>query len=450
MDIAAAIRSQMLGQLIAALGGATTPAATSTKQPADFAATALGQVLQATVLGETGQGQIALRINGQTLTADVRGTALPDAARQPGAQLILRLDGAGATPRLGFVGLEQATKTAAGDVSNQLPLASTGNIRIVAQSPIAAPVDPPPSPQDIKANVINAATREAAARQGSAAPLYADLAALTGKSAGVLPRGVAEIARMLLANRLNGDRPITPDAVKQAIALSGLFSDAQGVRPDAATLDSKQLLTLLRDVLRPATDRSALPRTDAEPPRRDGPLHAQRPAVLSLGPESDAKTITATIGREVEQALERVKLHQIASLPDQRPLPPEQVRPQQLTFELPIMLGQQTAMAGFRIERDKRKAAAPGTAVNSWGVRFAIDADVLGPVHAHVRLTGQTVSVTLWAETPATHRAFVEAIPLLEAALQQNALEIGELTVFAGKPAEARAASSGHFLDKRS
>ncbi len=450
MDITAAIRSQMLGQLIAALGGAGTPAATTARQQAGFAANELGQILQATVLGETGEGRLALRINGQTLTADVRGTPLPDAARQPGTQLALRLDTAGDTPRLSFVGLEYAAKAAAGAVPNQLSLIATGSIRINVPAQSAETVESLPSPQEARAGIISAATREAAARQGSAAPLYADLAALSGHPAGTLPNGILEIARLLLANRLDGDRPVTLDGLKKAVNLSGLFSEAQGLRLSGIPLDTKQLLTALRDLLQPSTDRSLLPRSDAEPPRRDGSLQGQRPALPSIGIESDPKTITATLGREAEQALERVKLHQIASLPDQRPLSPEQARPQQLTFELPVMLGQQTAMAGFRLERDKRKSASTGKTVDSWGVRFAIDADVLGPVHAHVRLTGQTISVSLWAEMPATHRTFVEAIPMLEAALQQNALEIGELVVFAGKPAEAKTAGAGHFLDKSS
>ncbi|MGL4634871.1 MAG: flagellar hook-length control protein FliK [Beijerinckiaceae bacterium] len=449
MDITTAIRSQMLGQLIAALGSGSAASAATAKTTTNLNAASLGQIFMATVMGEAGEGKLALQINGQQLTADVRGTPLPDSAKQPGAQIALKLDVAGDTPRLSFVGVELQGKAAPNAGANQPQLTATGTIRIVAATPAPTAEARQLSQADIKASTITQATREAAARQGSAAPLFADLATLAGKPVEGLPKAVTEIARLLLDTRLNGEAPIKTTDLKQAIAMTGLFSEAQAARTGAAPLDTKMLLTVLRDLVQPNAERSIPTQADAEPPRRDGALQAQRPALPTLPVEADIKTTVTTLGREAEQALERVKLHQIASLPDQRQQT-DPTRPQQLSFELPIAFGQQTAMAGFRLEREKHKSAKTGQTVDSWGVRFAIDADVLGPVHAHVRLAGQTISVSLWAETPATHRAFVEAMPMLEAALNDNALDVGELMVFAGKPAETKAAVSGHFLDRRS
>jgi hypothetical protein len=68
-------------------------------------------------------------------------------------------------------------------------------------------------------------------------------------------------------------------------------------------------------------------------------------------------------------------------------------------------------------------------------------------VHAHLRLAGRVLNVSLWADDAATQSAFVEALPLLEAALRDAALEVGELSIFGGRPQEAAAPASGHFLD---
>jgi len=150
--------------------------------------------------------------------------------------------------------------------------------------------------------------------------------------------------------------------------------------------------------------------------------------------------------------MERIKLHQIASLPDSRPSAADAPRPQQqLSMEIPIVVAQQTAMAGFRIEREKRPANPELTVPSDiWGVRFAIDADMFGPVQAHLRLAGHQISVSLWAEDPTTHGAFLTTLPWLEAALSANGLEIGDLAVFPGRPAEPKRSERSHFLDRRS
>ncbi len=170
-----------------------------------------------------------------------------------------------------------------------------------------------------------------------------------------------------------------------------------------------------------------------------------------LDTEAEPTAIAGTLAREADQAVERSRLHQIASLPDARPdlRPGEAVR-QHLSFDLPLALGQQTAIAGFRIEREKRGGKhAQGGAIDSWGVRFAIDADGLGPVQAHLRLTGNAVSVSLWAEDTATRQQFLESLPLLEAALAESALDIGELAILAGRPVDPKP-QAGLFLDRSS
>jgi Flagellar hook-length control protein FliK len=448
MDIVAAIQQQMLGVLIDALGKPSTSAgqAASTPVPLDLSA---GETITATVTAVKPDGSLVLTIKGQSVQAEIKGSILPEAARQPGATIQLKVETAGQTPRLAFVAVEVPTATPLQTLATAVPLAPTQAVRITTAA--QAPLTPPPDPV---AAAVTRATTEAAAKQGSAAPLYADLSALVSRPEAALPRPIAALAQAILASRLDGDRPVTAGDLKLAIAQSGIAHEASLARGEPAMLDAKTLLTTLRDLLRSDAPRFTSLSPDAEPPRRDGAVLAQKATTPLLAAETDPKVIMTTLAREADQAVERLKLHQIASLPEPRVNDPARV--QQLSFELPVAFGQQTVMAGFRIEREKRRAKeANGQAIDIWGVRFAIDADMLGPVHAHVRLAGQTISVSLWAEDTATHSAFVAAIPILEAALAENALEIGDLIVFPGRPAEPRRASQGqtlqgHFLDRSS
>jgi Flagellar hook-length control protein FliK len=448
MDIVAAIQQQMLGVLIDALGkpSASAGQTTNTAAPLDLSA---GETVSATVAAVKPDGSLVLTIKGQPVQAEIKGSILPEAARQSGATIQLKVETAGQTPRLAFVAVEVQTAKQGQTSATAAPINPSQSVRITNHT--QAPLAPPPDP--VAAAVTRAAT-EAAAKQGSAAPLYADLAALAARPEAALPRPIVALAQAILASRLDGDRPVTAGDLKQAIGQSGIAHEASLARGDPAVLDAKTLLTTLRDLLRNDAPRFTTGAPDAEPPRRDGAVLAQRATAPLLAVETDPKVITTTLAREADQAVERLKLHQIASLPEPRVNDPTRV--QQLSFELPVAFGQQTAMAGFRIEREKRRAKeASGQPVDIWGVRFAIDADMLGPVHAHVRLAGQTISVSLWAEDATTHSAFVAAIPMLEAALSDNALEIGDLMVFPGRPVEPKRAShshalQGHFLDRSS
>ena len=442
MDIVTAIKTQMLGQLIEAFGKPSSGVPSST---AASLALTVGETLTARVVAQNADGTLTLRLKEQLVTADVRGSTLPSAGKDVGANILLKVETAGSTPRFSFVAVDKHNIGTAAE-TRVAPIA-TAAIRIVN-----APTAPPPNgaPLNPATEVLARATTQAATRQGSAAPLYADLAAITARSDIALPKPLERLATLILGNRLQGDTPITADGLKQAIAQSGIFQEAQLARGAFSPLDSKTLLLSLRDLLKSENAPTVNNASTSEPPRRDGVLASQKAVQPTLATESDPKVIASTLARETDQAVERLKLHQMASLPDQRLASNDQPRPQQLNFELPIVLAQNTAMAGFRIERDKNRTGQNGQGIDCWGVRFAVDADMLGPVHAHVRLTGHTISVSLWAEQPDTHRALVQAIPQLEAALSQNALDIGELSVFPGKPTETKRASNGHFLDRRS
>jgi hypothetical protein len=456
MSIASNLQAQLVGQLIAAIGK-SSPASNAAPDPQKADATSLvvtilaelksGQSLVATVAGPASNGQLPLLVKGLPILADIRSATLPVDALKLGTKLELRAETGGDKPQLSLQSIEaaigQTSKISAASTLN--PQSSLATIQLVpAQKPAQAPATPVVSELQ---QAITKTAGESAARQGSAAPLYADLAALLTKPDNGLPQSVLRIAVALLKHRVDGEQAITSADVKQAIQASGVFAPAKA---EQTSVDAKSLLLALRQALQHDDPRPSLkPPADQEPPRRDGPVSAHKIAISSLLNETDKEKILSILSRESEQAVERLKLHQFASLPE-RLNAPEATQTRQYNFEIPIALGQQTAMAGFRIEQEKKRNSAAGEPTDVWGIRFAIDADVLGPVHAHVRLAGQTISVSLWAEETATHSFFVQSMPMLKAALAENALEIGELRAFAGKPSESRTAIAGHFLDKSS
>jgi hypothetical protein len=441
MDPVAAIKQQMLAVLIDALGKPSTASGQATTTPGATPANSLaaGETVSATVTAAKANGDLVLTMKGQVVLAQLSGSELPPGARMVGATIQLKVETAGTPPRLSLVGAEPP-RTAAFPASPITPNTTTPDlaVRIVGSNAQADPL----------ASAIAQTTAEAASRQGSAAPLYANLADLTARADAPLPRPIAVLAEAILGQRIDGEKPVTADHIRQAVAQSGLLQESATARGAPPPLDAKALLSTLKELLRSDAPRFLPSGPDAEPPRFDSPVTAQKAVAASLAGEKDPALIAGTLSREADQAIERVKLHQIASLPDQRPVPGDLTRPHQLSFEIPIAFAQQTAMAGFRIEREKRRKAESGQPIDIWGVRFAIDADGIGPVHAHVRLAGQTVSVSLWAEDKATHGAFLASIPLLEAALADSALDIGDVAIFAGRPAEPRRAAAGRFLDR--
>jgi hypothetical protein len=479
MDLAAAIKGQMLGVLMDALGKpAGTPVSGSAQAAAGLSATLAlpnlkaGDTVTATIIGRTPTGLPVAELKApglqpQSVALRLAGQALPPQATQTGAVLTLRVDQTGREPRLTLTGTAPAP-AAAQAAPSQVESAGPNRAiatrdpttqKVAAQPLLRVSVDlsPPPAPAlDSKTQALRQIATDAAARQGSAAPLYSDLAALAARPGAPVSKEARIIIDALLGARVDGEKPVTADLLKQAVQQAGVAQPSPSRLP---VPDIKSLLdalkTSLSGQLSPAALESPmrLAAPDAPPPRADAPLTPQRSVTPLLRDDAGAAQVATVISREAEQAKERITLHQIASLPEPRVGTLDAPRPQQMSFELPVAFGQQTAIADFRIEREPPRKTVPGEATDTWGIRFAIDADVMGPVHAHVRLTGQRLSVSLWAENTATHAAFVEAMPKLEAAIASQALDVGELKVFSGKPSEpahAARSAAGHFLDRRS
>mgnify|MGYP001554826328 CR=1 FL=1 len=220
--------------------------------------------------------------------------------------------------------------------------------------------------------------------------LFADLVEVL--SAPGLPAPVKAAIGQLLALPTVFTAPLTAETIRQAVAQSGLFLEAHMREGEADQPDLKAALLNLQRALASAPSAEA-PRTTrplaTPPPVREAGLTPQAAARPTVSAQDQAPVIVQHLAREVDQAVARQTLHQLASLPDGQ-------APSWL-FELPVATPQGAAVAQFEIDRDGRQSGATDGS-QAWRVRFSLDIEPLGPVHVHLRLDGERTGVTVWAE----------------------------------------------------
>lgn len=327
------------------------------------------------------------------------------------------------------------------------PLTSIASGRTVA----LALQNVPPGP----ARAAAAETMQAAlGRQDSMTSLFASLARLDGKLV-AFPKGAASSGTQALAAvlNLNGRLP-TGQSLKTAAQRSGLFLEAMLARGGPASAlrgDLKAALLSLSHALKPWT--VGVPPTDGPrgarpaPPSRGGVPRAQRasgPIAIDAASRQEA---ARALGTQVEAALSRLRLAQLASLPqstDQAATGAKDASGE-WTFELPLLFGDEMGMAQFQIRRD---GGASSNSERTWQMHFAIDFEATGGVNAKVVLRGGKISVALWAEREGIAETLTRLLPDLGAALEGRGLSVGGLTCRHGMPEEP-VVPVGAFMDRQ-
>jgi hypothetical protein len=276
--------------------------------------------------------------------------------------------------------------------------------------------------------IAEAVQRGAARQIPLGAAIEALLAAPEGEAG--LPAPLAAALRALAAGRALPHALGHAEGLERAIRASGLFLEGALARGEA-----------------PADLKSQLLRLRAEAARN--PEHARAAEML----------------RAADGAVERVKLMQLASLPEHPEirLTDERGAPLRLALQIPLATQgherPQTAMLGLVIEHNPFAAEPPAYAVENegnaeaeegfpWKIRVALDLEETGPVQAEIALRGQAVAVTLWAERPATAGTARAEIGALHAALTDAAFEVTRLDVRDGMPL-SRPARHAPMLDRR-
>jgi len=187
------------------------------------------------------------------------------------------------------------------------------------------------------------------------------------------------------------------------------------------------------------------------PPMRDALPSAQSVAMPTLAANGSASETAHHLLQDTDAAIARQTLLQVASLPDRADvslLRNDGVGPR-WHFEIPFATPLGTAMAQFEIARDGGGNEAEA-AKRVWRARFSLDVEPAGPVHALVSLTGDTTSVRMWAERPATANRLRAGTAQLSQALSHAELKPGDIVVRDGAPPQTAKPTAGHFLDRAS
>lgn len=502
-NLATLAQSQNFATLLAALNSAGLAA---------------GKTVEAKLLSLDGEGNATALVNGVKIALLLAGPEARQANLQPGASLLLRFDEPakpGAPLQAVLVGTRPAPSDQPAPAANvtanpaqpalpatrpgapapqpgattpaPLPLAgaatasilasATASAPLFAQQPsaaaIAAPI--PASPRSAAGPLLGAAI----ARQDSLAPLFANLGGLAqGSVALILPKPLLALVDQILAQRLPVEgKPLTAEALRGAVARSGLFLEARQATGEAQPpqVDLKAGLLALRDMLRPAIQ--GLPASEAQsaddepalarpgqsagpnapaPPAADSRPAMPRPGLLtpqpaqepSLTPAARPAAIAQTLFEQAEAGLDRIALAQYASLPPEAGRSEAQA-PTRWLAEIPLALHNGTAVLPLEIERDPPQPGSSTPEAPVWRVRFGLDAEPLGALQGMVTLQGRAIAVSLWAEREETSRLLRQAGPDLEASLVQARFDSAELEVHTGHPRQTKAAA-GQFLDRRS
>ena len=334
-------------------------------------------------------------------------------------------------------------------------------IAVAGATPASLPQAASPALSPAPADALAEAAQVAAARQGGLAPLLADLEQAANGDA--LPSSVATAAARVLDLRL----PLAgldAAALREASARSGLFLEA-GLAASlssgsaagmAGGVDLKAALLVLRQMLRswfdgePAAGPAGLPPpvSAPPPPYRGAPPSAQPAVPPSLPAYAPPGAMAQRLLAETDAALARHALLQLASLPEAGAASPPAQRGAQWAFEIPFATGQGSAIAQFEISRDGH-GAATSASPSVWRVRFSLNVEPMGPVHALIAVAGERAAVTLWAEREASAARLRAGSGLLADALRGAALAPGDIQFRVGAPA-APPPAAGRFLDRAS
>lgn len=457
-----------------------------------------GQSIQAQVVGTSPGGTTQLAVGGQTVELALPGRPQPGTTVQlqfqgsgPKASLVVVPSGSGASAPATLAASvapgsgTSAPSPSAAVVSNapnaSAPSASTNLVSTATSASVPGTATATPQgssvsvqttpvvsltgkaettlqPIPVQANpthqVITQTAQASALRQDSVGTLLASLSGLGGKLT-AMPEPVARAGLQLLAARVNLDgKPLDGAALKDALLRSGSMLEnglQKGAVPAAQQGDMKASLLALRGALQGwlGKDASASLRSlrRPSPPVRGSIPRADPPSPSQMAPGASPKEAARMLLAQTESALSRIRLTQIASLPESAARATPDARPAgEWHFELPLAWGGEMSMAQFRISRDGGSHRADQE--RDWQMRFAINFRELGEVSAHASLRGKRLGVMIWAEREETAKALDGLLPELEASLSARGIEPGALRVKNGVP-ESPAQRAGQFMDGR-
>jgi hypothetical protein len=421
-------------------------------------------------------GRAEMNVGGKMVSLAIRPEALERAKAALGALVTLKLE---ESPENGAI---QARIVDSGGPSRQNAIASTPQ-PLLSEKPVSATPDarqasqiPTPSGQAPMATrlALSQAVAQASTGQSELGPLFAGAERLAGPANfATLPPTMRQTVAQLLNLRLDEAALSQParqagEALAQAVSRSGLMHEARLATGSLqqAMLAGGDLKSALMQLLAVTNALKTAPSDDPQParqpppaepvqpasppPHRDSAPRGQPPADLPISqPGTEIHEAAATLARQAEGALDRVRLLQAASLPDVKPQgEPASGPPQRWHVELPMALPDgRTQVLPLRIEREaSRRAGATGQAAG-WRVQFALDGEPMGAIQAIVTWRMRQIGVSIFAERPATREALRAGASHLRRNLDRAGVEGIEIDIAAGHAPEPKHAT-GRLLDQ--
>lgn len=372
----------------------------------------VGQILNALVVSTDARGTVTLKVNEALIQAHIQTQPNNPLPTQPGQTL-------------------------------QLQVTSTG-----AQTVLKAINQP------IKNDPIAQAFRTALPRQTEITPLLTNIALIAdpavNKVSAPLPQPIVLLAQQIFNNLISTAQATTTSGLQLAVNNSGMFlenrlANTVVTSPDlrsSLSLDFKAGLLLLREAVALATPTPVQPQgvlQDQDPhntvpeslvsrnmPVQSAPGVSATTGLNSMGLNAAAELTTPTLAMQIEGALARLHVNQLASLssPQQHPL---------WVIELPLRHDNHIDLIQLRIEQDA-SSHTPEAQERPWSVSLELQLGDLGPLYARITLLRQQVSVTLWAEENTTVSLANSNLERLQNDLVQAGLNPGTLHCQQGNP----------------
>lgn len=294
---------------------------------------------------------------------------------------------------------------------------------------------------------INNALRHLLPLQGTLTPLLEQLgSALRARSTGAagreLPAPVREALNAVLARIPTAEQAARPEGLREALQRSGpllesrlaalLQPAAQGsptAGNSAAQVLNQDLKAALLRLASRIRQQAAASGTAAGGATRAAGGGGQESIGRAAAPPPGlpADGLLATLLRQTESALARMQLLQVQAAALEQRL--------DFSLDLPLRDGGELDLLRLRVREDDSGAAGEaedeGRALE---LRLGFEFQRTGPLHAIVRLRGETVSVAWWAERGETVAVLDELLPHLEARLRAQGFELGYVVCQQGRP----------------
>ncbi len=244
-----------------------------------------------------------------------------------------------------------------------------------------------------------------------------------------------QAARNILSAVIPNSSNITPAQLRQAILGYGLFMEAQlaaGQPPGASyKADLLQLLFQIGNLLK--LDKQQLSAQQ---------LTTRQSTTPQM--ESGFIKLLEMLFRHTEGSLARVQLNQLASLPT------EESSRQVWQFEVPVR--HQNHVDSFLIQLEQEQAKNRGSdAKPIWYVTLTFNIEPLGPVKAKISMHEKEVSTMFLAEKPESAELLNKRMAELSNAFNDSGLSVGKLIALHGdaKPEKPQHTITTSLLDEK-